>query len=116
MNTVSSVNSKVLTIQEIADVVKPIAEKYGLQSMYLYGSYARGTATAESDIDLIVDTTGSSIKGLFALGALYSELEEALRKEIDLITLSSLTQEPQMQSEIGFRDNVQKEKISLYAA
>ncbi|MCD7733153.1 MAG: nucleotidyltransferase domain-containing protein [Oscillospiraceae bacterium] len=108
--------NKILSLQEIADIVKPIAEKYGLRAVYLYGSYARGTADEESDIDLIVDTTGTSIKGLFALGALYSELSDALGKEIDLITLSSLTQAPQMPSEIRFRDNVQNEKIRLYAA
>ncbi|MCD7805351.1 MAG: nucleotidyltransferase domain-containing protein [Oscillospiraceae bacterium] len=108
--------NKILSLQEIANIVKPIAEKYGLRAVYLYGSYARGTADEESDIDLIVDTTGTSIKGLFALGALYSELSDALGKEIDLITLSSLTQAPQMPSEIGFRDNVQNEKIRLYAA
>ncbi|MCD8107597.1 MAG: nucleotidyltransferase domain-containing protein [Oscillospiraceae bacterium] len=107
--------NRILSLQEIADIVKPIAERYGLRAVYLYGSYARGTANEESDIDLVIDTTGTSIKSLFALGALYSELEEALGKEIDLITLSSLTQTPQMPSEIGFRDNVQKEKVNLYA-
>jgi len=107
---------KVLSLQEIAEIVKPIAEKYGLRAVYLYGSYARGTADADSDIDLVVDTTGTALTSLFALGALYSELSAALDKEIDLITLSSLTQAPQMPSEIGFRDKVQIEKIKLYAA
>ncbi|MCD7848205.1 MAG: nucleotidyltransferase domain-containing protein [Oscillospiraceae bacterium] len=106
---------KVLSLQEIAEIVKPIAEEYEIRAVYLYGSYARGTANAESDIDLVVDTTGTALTSLFALGALYSELSEALGKEIDLITLSSLTQTPQMPSEIGFRDNVEKEKVSLYA-
>ncbi|MCD7784172.1 MAG: nucleotidyltransferase domain-containing protein [Oscillospiraceae bacterium] len=108
-------HNKILTVQEIAEIVKPIAEKYGIRAVYLYGSYARGTADADSDIDLVVDTTGTALTSLFALGALYSELSEALGKEIDLITLSSLTQTPQMPSEIGFRDNVEKEKVSLYA-
>ncbi|MCD7771433.1 MAG: nucleotidyltransferase domain-containing protein [Oscillospiraceae bacterium] len=107
--------NKILSLHEIAEIVKPIAEKYGVLAVYLYGSYARGTAGAESDIDLVVDTTGTTLTSLFALGALYSELSEALGKEIDLITLSSLTQEPQMPSEIGFRDNVEKEKVNLYA-
>lgn len=50
MNT----NKKILTPEEIAEVVKPLAEKYHIAEVYLFGSYARGTATEESDIDLLV--------------------------------------------------------------
>ncbi len=106
----------IYTIKEISRRVKPVAEKYHLPSVYLFGSYARGTATENSDIDLIVDTSGTSIKGLFDLGALYSELETALEKTIDVITLQSLQQEEQMPSEAVFRDNILKERINLYAA
>ena len=106
----------IYTIDDIRQIVKPIAEKYGLPAVYLFGSYARGTANEESDIDLLVDTTGTQLKTLLTLGALYNDLEEALGKKIDLITLGSLQQRVQLPSEEAFRETVWKEKVSLYNA
>ena len=79
-----------------------------------FGSYARGDATETSDLDFLVDTTGTELKSLLTLGALYTELEEAFQKPIDLITLNSLTQRAQMPSEETFRDTVWKERVNLY--
>ncbi len=105
----------IYTIEEISRRIIPVAEKYQLPSVYLFGSYARGTAREDSDIDLIVDTSGTSLRGLFALGALYHDLETALEKKIDLITVQSLQQETRMPSEEQFRNQVWKEKVNLYA-
>lgn len=106
----------IYTQSEIAALVQPVAEKYGLKAVFLFGSYARSEATEQSDIDLIVDTSGTQIKGLFALGALYCELEEALGKKIDLITVSALEQRAQMPGEVRFRETVNRERVKLYAA
>ncbi len=103
------------TVEEIIKRITPVAIKYQLPAVYLFGSYARGTATETSDIDLLVDTTGTSVKSLFALGALYCDMEDALGKPIDLITVSALEQNPQMQSDINFRNTVWKERVELYA-
>lgn len=106
----------IYTSEELTAKIVPIAEKYKLKKVWLFGSYARGCADDDSDIDLLIDTEGTALKSLFALGALYSELENALGKNIDLITLNSLQQETRMPGESGFRDNVWKERIPLYAA
>ena len=104
------------TIEEIRRRIQPVAEKYGLPAVYLFGSYARGDATEESDIDLLIDTTGTTLTGLFALGALYVALEEALEKKIDLLTVSALQQTPTAVSDMVFRETVWKEKVDLYVA
>ena len=106
----------VYTTSEIQARIQPIAEKYELKAVYLFGSYARGTATDHSDIDLLIDTSGTEIKSLLQLSAVFCDLEEALRKPIDLTTVSALEQRAQMASEIRFRDNVWKERVRLYAA
>ena len=67
------------TIEEIKQRITPVAEKYGLAAVYLFGSYARGEASAESDIDLLVDT---DITGLNFYG-LVEELRVELKKEVD---------------------------------
>lgn len=106
----------VYSIEQIREIVAPIAKKHKLKAVYLFGSYARGTATESSDIDLIVDTSGTEIKSLLALSAVYCDLEEALAKPVDLITVSSLEQHSQMPSEQSFRVNVKNERVSIYAA
>lgn len=104
----------IYSIEEIAARVAPIAQAYGLRSIYVFGSYARNEATEHSDIDLLIDTTGTNLRSLLSLGQLYCDLEAALHKKIDLITLSSLEQSPALSSEILFRENVNKEKVKLY--
>ncbi len=105
----------IYTIEEIKRIIGPIAEKYKLRAVFIFGSYARGTANEDSDIDLMIDTEGADLNTLFKLGALYNELTEALRKEIDLITVSSFEQPVIRDSEIGFRENIIKERKNLYA-
>lgn len=105
----------VYSLDEITRRITPVARAYGIRAVYLFGSYARNEATEESDIDLLIDTAGTPLRSLFSLGQLYCDLESALEKKIDLITVSSLEQPPQMSSEEFFRENVNKEKVKLYA-
>ena len=104
------------TVAEIKEIVAALAAQYGADRIYLFGSYARGTATESSDIDLLIDTSGTNIKSLLSLSAVYCDLEDALHKNIDLITVSSLEQRPQMENDVRFRDTVLKERVNLYVA
>ncbi len=106
----------VYTVDQIRDIVVPIAEKYALRSVSLFGSYARGTATEESDVDLLLDTEGTELKSLFSLGAVYCDLEDALQKKVDMVTMGAITQKPQLPSDAVFQSNVQRERVELYAA
>lgn len=103
----------VYTIQEIRSKVLPILVKYRIPAMYLFGSYARGDATEDSDIDFLIDTTGTELTSLLRLGALYCDLEEAFQKPIDLITVRSIMQESSMESDIDFRNTVLRERVRL---
>ncbi|MBR5428260.1 MAG: nucleotidyltransferase domain-containing protein [Clostridia bacterium] len=105
----------IYTIDEIKEIIIPIAVKYHLKSVYLFGSYARGTATEDSDIDLMIDTADADLDTLFKLGAVYEELSAAFQKEIDLVTVSSIEQPAIRTSELSFRENVIKERMRLYA-
>ena len=97
---------RVYTIEEIKSIVAPIAAAYDVGRIYLFGSYARGEATPSSDIDLRLDKGG--LKGLFALGALYADLEDVLGKKLDLLTTGSL--DPK------FLQHISNEEVLIYAS
>ena len=103
-------------IEEIAARVAPIAKKYRLAAVYLFGSYARGEADADSDVDLLVDISGTGIDTLMKLGGLYNDLEEALGVSIDLVTLDSMETPTDRRSQLRFRETVKKERRMIYAA
>lgn len=101
-------NTSVYTIDEIQKIVSQVAVKHGLSRVYLFGSYAKGSAGKDSDVDLCIDA--SNLKGLFALGSVYSDLEEALGKNLDLITLKSLS----YNNDEAFVNNLRKESLLIY--
>ena len=103
----------IYTIEEIKSRVLPVIQKYNIPVMYLFGSYARGEATEESDLDFLVDTTGTRLTSLLSLGELYCDLEEIFQKEIDLVTMRSVMQKIQTESDRSFRDTVMKERVRL---
>ena len=104
----------VYSIEEIKVKLMPVIQKYHIPAIYLFGSYARGEATAESDIDFLVDTTGTELTSLLNLGALYCELEDVFGKKIDLVTVRAVMQKSEMESAKDFRDAILREKVKLY--
>lgn len=69
----------IYTIEEIRRRITPIAEKYDLRAVYVFGSYARNEATENSDIDVLIDTKDSKVKG-WIIGGLYNDLCEGAGK------------------------------------
>lgn len=98
--------TKPYTIDELKEIVAPIAKKYGIKHAYLFGSFARGDYTNDSDIDIRVDK--GTLKGLFALCGFYTELTDALGMKVDVLTTGSLDQE--------FLDSIQEDEVLLYAS
>ena len=105
----------IYTLEEIRNRTLPIIQKYRIPAMYIFGCYARGQATEDSDLDFLVDTTGTDLTSLLRLGALYCDLEDAFEKRIDLITVRSIMQNKDMPSDVDFRNAVLKERVRLDA-
>ena len=76
----------ILAIDEIKDALLPILKKHNINYCYLFGSYARGEARENSDIDLLVDTDITGINFFM----LVEEIRTALGKKIDLLALNDL--------------------------
>lgn len=75
----------------IESVVREIADEFGVKHIELVGSYRRGQAKEESDIDLII-LDDSAPRGMDFLGMII-DLEEALGKEVGLVTYDGLEQD-----------------------
>lgn len=102
------------SLAQIANRIKPIAIKHRIPAVYVFGSYATGRASEQSDVDLLIDREGSEIKSLFQLSELCDELEEALDKKIDLLTVQQL-QTPRAKQRIPFMvDAIEKDKVKIY--
>lgn len=105
----------IYTLEEIARRIRPVAEKYRLRAVYVFGSYARGEAREDSDVDLLVDATDSGLVG-WEYGGLYNDLAEALGKEVDMITVATLNQPIRHESDRYFRENICRERREVYVA
>jgi predicted nucleotidyltransferase len=99
-----------LTIGEIKEKVEPIAKKHGVPRIYLFGSFARGAATPDSDIDFAIQKEGSKIRSLFDMGALYDDFEREFG-EVDIITLESLSESG---TNSVFAENAREGMVLIY--
>ncbi len=95
---------EIYTIKQIKDIIKPILNKHNIYNIYLFGSYSRGEATKESDIDIFCEK--GNIKTLIDQGKLEDELESKLKKEVDLIFTSSTMDD-------FFRQEIEKDLIKI---
>ena len=103
---------KIYALSEIQELINPILQNYGVSRAYLFGSYARGEATEESDIDLRID--GGKIKSMFGLGALYYELTQALGKSVDLVTTEALEHTTNIERTECFRTYIEEDERLIY--
>lgn len=92
-----------LTIEDIRRKITSICRSYGIERLYLFGSYARGEAGADSDIDFRLDK--GRVRGV-QIGGLYMDLQEALQQKVDLLTTNQFSSD--------FLKQIQAEEIVLY--
>lgn len=100
----NDIDSGILTIKQIKRQIIPVLAKYGIQEIYLFGSYARGEATKESDIDIYCDS--GNVKSFIEQGFLEDELQKATGKDIDIVFIGS-------QMDSYFRQQLEGDKIRL---
>ena len=74
----------VMKVDYIKSVVKDIAKQYGVKRVFLFGSYAKNTATVESDLDLIIEK--GRPMSLLDLSGMRMQVEDQLKIPVDLLT------------------------------
>ena len=84
------------SISELRTILSPIFAAHGVKRAVLFGSYAKGSATVQSDVDLLVD---SGLRGLAFFGLLDS-VASALDRPVDLIDTSQIEGGSQIEQEL----------------
>lgn len=86
----------ILTVEKIKEICTEIFSSYNVDYCYLFGSYAKGKATENSDVDLLVCT---EITGI-AFYDLVEILREKLNKKVDILSLQQLNENLDLVNEI----------------
>jgi predicted nucleotidyltransferase len=77
-----------MTVPEIKKKMIPLLNKYGIKKASLFGSTVKEDSTEDSDIDVLVEMPETAT--LLELASLKIELEEILKKKVDVLTYDSL--------------------------
>ncbi len=97
-----------ITFVDISAAVSRVLSRYDVREAYLFGSFARGEQTPDSDIDLRL-VCGDNM----TFGMLYEislELEEELGREVEIVT------NPPEHMRPVFRKNIEQDEVRLYEA
>ena len=94
----------ILTLDDIKESCVSILSKYPVEYCYLFGSYAKGNATPNSDVDLFIYTT---VTGLQFYG-LVEELREKLRKKVDVLD------QRQIMDNFDLTNEILKDGLKIY--
>lgn len=97
-------SGEIYTIEQLKAMLTPVFRVHGVKSAVLFGSYGKGVAGADSDIDLLVD---SRLRGLRFVG-LMEDVRSTVDKDVDLLDISHVEDNSKVQEEI------QKTGVLLY--
>ena len=86
----------ILTLEEIKRIAYNVFQGYPVKYCILFGSYAKGKATDQSDVDLLIS---GEVTGLKFFG-LVEALRQELHKRVDLLDLKQLNNNPELIDEI----------------
>ena len=92
------------SIDELRQIIAPIAKAHGVESVSLFGSYSRGIAVTDSDVDLKIEK--GQLRTLFQLSGFRLAVEDALKLSVDLVTSEA--------ADRAFLDSIQKDEVLLY--
>ncbi len=97
-----------LTTGQIQKVVADYFKDKPVKKVYLFGSYARGEADENSDVDLLVDLEDEAGITYFTLGGFLADMQDALDRKVDLVPSDSVYPH--------IKKGIEKDKILLFEA
>ena len=94
----------ILSIQKIKNICSDIFPAFNVEYCYLFGSYAKGNATEDSDVDLLIST---SVSGM-VFYEMVETIREGLKKKVDVLNLD------QLKDNIDLVNEILKDGIKIY--
>ena len=91
----------ILSVTQIKDICSEVFANYDVEYCYLFGSYAKGKAREESDVDLLVS---ADVKGLKFYGFV-EKIKNTLQKKVDVLDINQLKENMDLLNEI-LRDGI----------
>ncbi|HCC59717.1 MAG: hypothetical protein A2402_02735 [Candidatus Staskawiczbacteria bacterium RIFOXYC1_FULL_37_43] len=76
-------------IKNIKKKITPILKRHDVKKAAIFGSYARGEEKKKSDVDILIEYKRDD-KSLFDFVGLKLDLEEKLKKQVDLVEYSAI--------------------------
>lgn len=77
-------------IVKIKKKIVPILKKHGVKKAGVFGSVARGEQNKKSDVDILIKFKKDDDKSLLDLVSLKLDLEEVLKRKVDLVEYSTI--------------------------
>jgi len=74
-----------IAVEQLENVKRKIIDKVAPEAIYLFGSYAYGTPTRDSDFDLYIVISDSAIRPLEAAKIINNAIYDDLRKPVDVL-------------------------------
>ena len=87
----------IYSVSKIISLLTPVFEEYKIKKAVLFGSYAKGNASQNSDVDILVD---SGMKGMAFFG-LVEDIVTALDKNADILDVSQIIPDSEVEHEIN---------------
>jgi len=92
--------------QNIVNKLQTFFPAYPIEKAWVFGSYARGEETRKSDLDILVRFDKNAAITLFDYAGIMIDLEDLLRKKVDLVSEGGLCD--------FAKDSVEQDKILVY--
>lgn len=97
--------------EELIGILKVFGREFRIPTIYLFGSYARGEATPDSDVDIVIDS--NSIHGLLEFERARMSLSDRLGKSVDMISMQAIEEERNLPYRRHFMTSYLKDRVRI---
>lgn len=102
---------EILSSDAIRLMLLPVVRKFDISKATLFGSYARGDANGESDVDFLIEC--DNIRNMEDYLALQESLQHALGKNVDIVMADAL-QSDNTRAAKRLKANIEKDQVIMY--